>query len=688
MRHYLYLICLLTGGSSAFAQFSIEQILSAPFPTELTASPDGQTLAWVFNDRGARNVWLATGPDFSTARPVTEFGEDDGVEIGNLTFTPDGSRLLYVRGNAPNRGGEVANPAQLPEAPDRELFVYDLAAGEARRLASGYGPVVAPAGDRVVFFQKGKVWIASLIDTTPAPRRLFDLRGGEGDPRWRPDGSQLAFVSARGDHGFIGIYDFASGRVSYPDPSADRDGEPVWSPDGSQLAYVRQPNVRIRPPFTPQRSGYPWSIRVLDVATATAREVWRAEPGPGSVFLGNLPVVDNKLWWPTADHLVFPWERGGWLRLYALNLSNGTPQLLTPGDGEVENVALAPAGTVLYYSTNSGDRERRHLWRTDVRTGKAEPLTTGNGVEWSPTPVANGLALLRSTAQRPAWPYLLREGALRPLATAYFPADFPTNLVTPTPINITATDGMEVPAQLFLPPGHSAEGQYPAVIFLHGGSRRQMLPAFHYSSYYSNAYALNQYLASRGYVVMSLNYRSGTGYGLEFREAEEYGIAGASEVRDLFGAGEYLRDRPDVDGARIGLWGGSYGGYLTAHGLAQRGDLFAAGVDIHGVHNWNDELPTFAAWYDSTRYAQIGQLAYRSSPEYYVDGWDNPVLFIHGDDDRNVPFSETVHLLEILRRREVEIEQLVFPDEVHGFLLHRNWLSAYRATVDFFERRL
>jgi dipeptidyl aminopeptidase/acylaminoacyl peptidase len=215
-----------------------------------------------------------------------------------------------------------------------------------------------------------------------------------------------------------------------------------------------------------------------------------------------------------------------------------------------------------------------------------------------------------------------------------------------------------------------------------------MLEGFHYSSYYSNAYALNQYFASQGYIAMALNYRSGIGYGLEFREAEDYGVSGASEVRDLMGAGEYLRDRPDVDGKRIGLWGGSYGGYLTAHGLSQRSDLFAVGVDIHGVHNWNTELPTFASWYDSTHYEKIAQLAFQSSPMHFVDGWEDPVLFIHGDDDRNVPFSETVDLIEALRKKEVHFEQLVFPDEVHGFLLHRNWLNAYRATFEFMDRYL
>lgn len=687
MQHFILIASLFLAGSAS-AQFTIEQVLSAPFPSDLTASPDGATLAWVFNDQGARNLFLASGREFVTVRQLTDFGEDDGVEISDPSFTPDGRQLLFVRGNTPNRSGEVANPAQLPESPDRALFAADLATGTMRRIAAGYSPTISPAGDRVLFRQKGKVWIASLADTTEAPRELFDLRGSENSLRWHPDGTRLAFVSSRGDHSFIGIYDFGTSRVTYPDPSADRDSEPVWSPDGSRLAYVRQPNVRIRPPFTPQRSGYPWSIRVLDLATATAEEVWRAEPGPGSVFLGNLPVVENKLWWAAADQLVFPWEIGGWIRLYALDLSTSAFRQLTPGTGEVENVALAADRQTLYYSGNFGDPERRHLWRTDVTTGRATQLTEGEGVEWSPMPVAGGLALLRSTATRPAWPYVWRGGTLQPLAEAYFPADFPTDLVTPAKVSVTATDGMPIPAQLFLPSDYRADQEYPAAIFLHGGSRRQMLPAFHYSQYYSNAYALNQYLASRGFIVMALNYRSGIGYGLEFREAEEYGITGASEVRDLIGAGEYLRDRADVIDDRIGLWGGSYGGYLTAHGLAQRSDLFAAGVDIHGVHNWNDELPTFAPWYDSTRYDQIGQLAYRSSPEYYVDGWENPVLFIHGDDDRNVPFSETVHLLEILRRKGVETEQLIFPDEVHGFLLHRNWVAAYRATAAFLERQL
>jgi dipeptidyl aminopeptidase/acylaminoacyl peptidase len=280
------------------------------------------------------------------------------------------------------------------------------------------------------------------------------------------------------------------------------------------------------------------------------------------------------------------------------------------------------------------------------------------------------------------------NGEIKNIAGDLFPEKFPNTLVQPQLITLKAQDGIQSYGGLFLPVNYQPGKKYPVAIFLHGGSRRQMLLGFHYGLYYSHAYALSQYFASQGYIAFALNYRSGIGYGFEFREALNYGAGGASEVRDLIAAGNYLKSRPDVDGKKIALWGGSYGGYLTAHGLAQASSLFACGVDIHGVHNWNTEIPTFAPWYDYAKYPALAKKAYESSPEYFVKGWKNPVLMIHGDDDRNVPFSETVNMAEILRRQGVQVEQLVFPDEVHSFLLHRNWVKAYEATFEFINRQL
>jgi dipeptidyl aminopeptidase/acylaminoacyl peptidase len=210
-----------------------------------------------------------------------------------------------------------------------------------------------------------------------------------------------------------------------------------------------------------------------------------------------------------------------------------------------------------------------------------------------------------------------------------------------------------------------------------------MLLGWHYGYYYHNAYAFNQYLASRGYMVLSVNFRSGIGYGRAFREAKNRGPRGASEYKDIVAAGKYLGSRDDVDEKRIGLWGGSYGGYLTAMGLARNSDMFAAGVDIHGVHDWSARVGR-APWATG----ELVKLGRESSPIHSIDKWKSPVLLIHGDDDRNVAFSQSVDLARRLRERGVKFEELVFPDEVHDFLRHENWLRTYRAAADFFDRHL
>jgi dipeptidyl aminopeptidase/acylaminoacyl peptidase len=351
----------------------------------------------------------------------------------------------------------------------------------------------------------------------------------------------------------------------------------------------------------------------------------------------------------------------------------------------VEHVTLTPDGNEVLYSANSDDIDRRHLYRVPAGGGPVNPLTTGNGIEWSPAMTSDGkaVAFFRSDAKVPARAAILTAfGTPRDLVPFEFPAD---SLVDPQPLTLNAADGMKIRAQLLVPHG---AGPHPAVIFLHGGSRRQMLLGWHYLPYYHNTYAFNQYLASQGYVVLSVNYRSGIGYGLEFREAVNYGPTGASEFNDVLGAGLYLQSRPDVDARRIGLWGGSYGGYLTALGLARASNLFAAGVDVHGVHDWNVVLRNFHPDYDPLADPGKARLAFESSPMASVKGWRSPVLLIHGDDDRNVPFSESVTLAAALRRQGVAYEQIVFPDEVHGFLRHSRWLEVFHAAAGFLDRTL
>jgi dipeptidyl aminopeptidase/acylaminoacyl peptidase len=143
-----------------------------------------------------------------------------------------------------------------------------------------------------------------------------------------------------------------------------------------------------------------------------------------------------------------------------------------------------------------------------------------------------------------------------------------------------------------------------------------------------------------------------------------------------------------VEARRIALWGGSYGGYLTALGLARAPELFAAGVDVHGVHDWNVTIRNFVPDYDATARPETARSALESSPMYDLSRWRAPVLVVHGDDDRNVPFSETVELVEALRLQGVHVEQLVFPDEVHSFLIHESWVRTFQRAAEFLDRHV
>lgn len=682
---------LSLGAAAQQKEFTLEQIMSSPFPAGLVAAPSGGKVAWVFNARGVRNLWVAEPPDYK-GRQLTSYTADDGQEISALRWTPDAGAIVYVRGGSANRQGDYPNPRSDPQGVEQTVWMVSPAGGEPRRIGEGSAPAVSPQGDRVAFIRKNQIWWAAL-DGSDKPAQLIHARGQCGSLRWSPDGSGLAFVSSRTDHSFIGVYDLAAKTVRYLDPSVDRDNNPAWSPDGKQIAYLRIPASRELFLFGPKRAAEPWSVRVAPLSGAASgqgRQVWKAEPGRGSAF--REIVAENQLFWGADDRLVFPWERDGWTHLYSVPAGGGAATLLTPGEFEVEYVSLSPDRKKLVFNSNQDDIDRRHIWSAPVAAGPPTAVTRGMGIEWSPVMTHDGksIAFLRSDARRPAHPAILVGSAeARELAPGAIPADFPESaLVGPQAVVFPAADGMSIPAQLFLPSELRPGERRPAAIFFHGGSRRQMLLGWNYSSYYHNAYALNQYLASRGYVVLAVNYRSGIGYGMEFREALNYGATGASEFNDVVGAGLYLRSRPDVDPDRIGLWGGSYGGYLTALGLSRASNLFAAGVDIHGVHDWNVVIRNFAPSYDPQVAQAAARLAFDSSPMASVKTWRSPVLLIHGDDDRNVPFSESVDLAEQLRKQGVTFEQLIFADDVHSFLTYANWEAAYKAAANFFDRYL
>jgi dipeptidyl aminopeptidase/acylaminoacyl peptidase len=377
--------------------------------------------------------------------------------------------------------------------------------------------------------------------------------------------------------------------------------------------------------------------------------------------------------------------------------NGGAPLLLTPGNYMAEYITLTPDRRFLLFAGNAGsdgdDIDRRHVVKVPVDKAQPQVITPGAGLEWTPFVTDDGksIAFIGATSDRPPLPAIMSFNGGKPtwIGAERIPADFPSKLVTPVKVVLKSPDGVEFHSQLFNPGG---SGKKPAVIYVHGGPPRQMLLGWNYSDYYANAYALNQYLASRGFVVMSVNYRLGIGYGRDFQQATKAGSQGASEYQDVKAAAEWLRSQPFVDAARVGIYGGSYGGFLTSMALARNSDLFAAGVDIHGVHDWTTERAR--GLMNRDRYEQAPDIdkaidiAWSSSPVYYMKTWKSPVLLIHGDDDRNVRFSQTVDLSQRLAELGVPFEEMIIPDDTHHFMRHANWIRVDSATAAFFEKKL
>jgi dipeptidyl aminopeptidase/acylaminoacyl peptidase len=680
------------------AAFSLAQVLSYPFPSAPVRDAKGTAIAYTLDTQGVRTIWFARAPDFVPKQLFTS-GTDDGQELSDLAISGDDSHVVYVRGGDHDENWSVPlapGPASSPVQPQMQVWSVPTSGNGPKPLGEGDAPAISPDGGRVAFVDAAGAAQIAPVDGSVVAKRLFFDRGVDSELHWSPDGSALAFVSTRTDHSFIGIYRNDATPIEYLAPTTSQDFMPRWSHDGSEIAFIRAPGDG-GPPRNPLNwNPIPWQIWVAKPGTSYAQRVWASGDG----MRDSLPQsgLGPFLEWIGGDSLIFNSEKDNWPHLYATAATTGTVRLLTPAHFMIEDVSVSPDRRSVVYSANTGstpgDDDRRHLFEIDASNGwmRITPASSGAGSETGPVALAdNAVAFNRSTAQQPLLITLLSNGAQRELSS--LPTDFPSpQLVTPQEVSFVAADGQRVYGQLFAPSG---SGKHPGIIFVHGGPFRQMLLSWPYMDYYSNAYAVNQYLTSRGFVVLSVNYRCGIGYGHDFNFPARWGPTGGSEYQDVVAGARFLQSDRRVDSRRIGIWGGSYGGYLTALALARNSDIFKAGVDFHGVHDWSLDVdnPVWGLAPQLKRYQQFDtralmKLAWQSSPDSAIATWKSPILLIQGDDDRNVEFHQMVDLVQRLRVAGVRFDEIVIPNEIHGFLRYASWLQADAATVEYFDRQL
>ena len=644
---------------------------------------------------------MAEAPTYE-ARKLTNFTEDDGQELTSISISDNGKWVLFVRGgdHGANFDDEKAvNPSANTDPQPVRVMQIPFAGGPIRIISEGDFPAISPNNKVVAYIKDGQPWVSKLDtneneDFIDVPVRLFKTRGNVHSLTWAPGGNKIAFVADRKDHSFVGFFELGKTNLNWIDPAFANDFSPRWSSDGSQLAFIRTPAEGGSVDSLTQRKRIPWAIRKVGLLSGEKSIlVWEA---PNN-YRGSLPTTHGgtNLYWPKQDRLVFTSYHDGWPHIYSVAAAGGAPLLLSPGEFMVEHLSVSSDGNMVYFDANAGtdptDKDRRHVCQVSVDKADMKVLTPGTGIEWSAISVAGGYAYIGAGSQKAPQLMLSLGASVKSLTESLIPSEFPAKLlVEPKQVIFKSLDGLTIHGQLF--DNTNGSQKKPAIIFVHGGPPRQMLLGWHYSDYYSNAYALNQYLANLGFVVLSVNYRLGIGYGYDFHNPKSAGQWGASEYLDIKAAGEWLAQQSFVDAKKIALYGGSYGGYLTALALARDSKLFAAGVDIHGVHDWahQREIPMdlLSGPHKAPDADWATSLSYRSSPISSLDTWKSPVMFIHADDDRNVPFSQSIDLINRLQKKKVPMETMVIVDDTHHWMKFSNALKVFQATADYLKARL
>ncbi len=494
--------------------------------------------------------------------------------------------------------------------------------------------------------------------------RLAIIDAQTGDVKWVDHGQKLSAEKTNPED--------AEQQSAQP---AQRDVQlfqPVWSEDGAKAVLMaRSSDNKDR-----------WMM-ALDVATGKTRIIFTDHDdawigGPGGFTFG---------WLGDNQRVYFQSERDGYSHLYTVAYEGGQPRQLTSGKWEVASVRLSEDKKRFYLTTSEVHAGERHLYSMSVEGGERAKITsTAGNNQSSLSPDEKWIALIHSYSNRPPELYLQenRAGAqATKITTSPAPEFFNYPWIDPPIVTFTARDGARVYARLYKPKNFRRGG--PAVVFVHGAGYLQNV--HRWWSSYSREYMFHHFLMERGFAVMDVDYRASAGYGRDWRTGI-YRHMGGKDLDDQVDAARWLVSEHGVDAKRIGIYGGSYGGFITLMAMFTQADVFAAGAALRPVTDWAHYNHGYTS--NILNAPQSDKEAYRrSSPIYFAEGLKGALLICHGMVDTNVHFQDTVRLVQrLIELRKEKWEAAIYPVEDHGFVEPSSWADEYKRIFNLFEANL
>jgi dipeptidyl aminopeptidase/acylaminoacyl peptidase len=447
-----------------------------------------------------------------------------------------------------------------------------------------------------------------------------------------------------------------------------------WTDDGSAaLIFAEARNYKSR------------FIHKLDVASGKLQTL---DTLRDSAWTGG-PCYGCGGWLDGGKRVWFVSEADGYSHIYTLDATGGDRRQLTSGKWEVTSAQLSADKRSFEMHTSEGSPFEQHFYRMAVTGGPRERITAkvgGHSVTISPD--GSMLADVHSTANRPPELFVMRNRAGAPmtqLTTSPTQDWLAFKWIVPEIVMIPGSEGVQVPARIYRPKDMGAQPNGAGAIFVHGAG--YLHNVHNYWSSYAREYMFNQFLASKGYVVLDIDYRGSAGYGRDWRTAI-YRWMGVRDLQDHVDGSKYLTKEFGIDPERIGIYGGSYGGFITLMALFNEPKYFGAGAALRSVTDWAHYNHTYTA--RILNQPQDDSLSYRrSSPIFFAQGLEDPLLMAHGMVDVNVHYQDIVRLSQrLIELGKTRWELASYPVEDHGFVRPSSWTDEYRRIFELFETHL